>query len=101
MSKVALYMSMSVDGFITARTTEWITDPASTESGCTTGCVVSNRPVDMRVGVVFPQAELACASDPMTVGTPDRQLPQAFSRFRLSSMRSNTAAIVSISSLDN
>jgi hypothetical protein len=37
MSKVVLYMSMSVDGSSPVRTTEWITDWASTESGCTTG----------------------------------------------------------------
>jgi hypothetical protein len=39
MAKVVLSMSMSLDGSSPARTTDWITDSASTESGCMTGCV--------------------------------------------------------------
>ncbi len=53
MSKVVLYMSMSVDGFITGPDDGIDTGSASTESDCTTGCAMAaliriraGRPMD-------------------------------------------------------
>jgi hypothetical protein len=70
MSKVVLYMSMSLDGFVqggrlrpaaSTTATEWITDSASTASGCTTGYAPAAW-IPVRTGLSADPAQPCSAS---------------------------------------